>query len=380
MAEAAAVIGLVASIASLVDLGIKLVARIREFTAGTLETPESFSALATRLPLLKTSLQLIERQAQAGRLPADVVVALTVLITGTAVQVSTVQKALSSIIPASDASRTQRALKALRSLAKEKDVVTAVEKIHQDIDFLVLHQATQHVEVGERILQELAKLQITSTISRQSQAKDTKHLGSCFGQAPVIPPDSFIGRAAEIAKMIDILRPDVEPREQRRVVLGGIGGMGKTQLALAYARQHQHQYTSTLWLNADSETSLHASLQTVARGLIVADELARLDKEQVLAHIHDWLSLADNRRWLLIFDNYDDPEQFDIDAFCPNIGQGSVIVTTRLPSLVAGDQVRLSPIQAPEDGVRILQARSGRVSAASGLFSPSLYMFLAADD
>lgn len=204
-----------------------------------------------------------------------------------------------------------------------------------------------------------ARLGEGHTVHHQGSA-EARPLGWCMGSAPLIDPDSFIGRAAEIDAMNETLRPDEASIEPRRVVLGGLGGIGKTQIAIAYARRHQRRYTSVIWLNATSELTLHANLRSVAQGLVPAADLARLDKQQVLARIHEWLSHPENSRWLLIFDNYDDPNQFDVDSFCPNIGHGSVIVTTRLPDLVTGRRVRVLPLQAIDDSLDILQARSGR--------------------
>lgn len=59
MAEAAAVIGLVASIASLVELTAKVVSRLHDFTSKSSEVPESFRSLSTRLLLLTATLQII---------------------------------------------------------------------------------------------------------------------------------------------------------------------------------------------------------------------------------------------------------------------------------------------------------------------------------
>ena len=52
MAEAAVVIGLVASIASLVELTAKVFSRLYESTFKSSKIPESFRSLSTRLPLL----------------------------------------------------------------------------------------------------------------------------------------------------------------------------------------------------------------------------------------------------------------------------------------------------------------------------------------
>ncbi|KAL9591462.1 MAG: hypothetical protein Q9179_007698, partial [Wetmoreana sp. 5 TL-2023] len=96
MAEAAAIVGLVASIASLVDLSAKVV---------------------SRLP---------------GRLPEDVTKALTAVVDNAFEQVSTVQTSLAKVLPSDGASKLERALKALKSLAKEDKVQQALEKIDRN--------------------------------------------------------------------------------------------------------------------------------------------------------------------------------------------------------------------------------------------------------
>lgn len=60
MAEAVAVIGLVAPIASLVELTAKIVFRLYEFTSKSSGVPESFRSLLTRMPLLTATLKHIK--------------------------------------------------------------------------------------------------------------------------------------------------------------------------------------------------------------------------------------------------------------------------------------------------------------------------------
>lgn len=197
---------------------------------------------------------------------------------------------------------------------------------------------------------------------------NTKSLGLCLNSAPIIKPSEFIGRDSEIDEIHRALRQDIESVEQRRVVLGGIGGIGKTQLAIAYARQFQLKYTSVLWLNATSESNLHATLRSIAGSFINADEIERLNNEQTFTRVCEWLSRPNNKEWLLIFDNYDEPDLFDLDNFCPSVGHGSIIVTTRLPDLVTGQQVRVQPLQDVQNSLAILQTRSGRKNVQTGGF------------
>lgn len=66
--------------------------------------------------------------------------------------------------------------------------------------------------------------------------------GVHLGQAPYNNPKLFIGRESDIMKMEAILSPDAKSQEHRRLVLGGKGGIGKTQLAIAYANRYRHHY------------------------------------------------------------------------------------------------------------------------------------------
>ncbi len=49
------------------------------------------------------------------------------------------------------------------------------------------------------------------------------------------------------------------------VVLRGLGGIGKTQLAVAYAKRHKDSYSAIFWLNIKDEESLEQSFAKVAK-------------------------------------------------------------------------------------------------------------------
>ena len=140
MAEAVAIVGLVASIVSLIELSAKIVSRLHEFNSKSSEVPESFRSLSTRLPLLTATLQHIQSQAEDGHFPDDVTIALMVVVDDTFKQVSDIQISLSKVLPSEGASKLERALKALKSLAKEDKTQRALEKINGNNDILVLHQ------------------------------------------------------------------------------------------------------------------------------------------------------------------------------------------------------------------------------------------------
>jgi hypothetical protein len=167
--EAAAIIGLVASITTLIELSTKVVSRIHESISRISEIPESFLSLTARLPLLTATIQRIRTQAEAGRLPDDVTNILKAVVDNTSEQVAAIQIRLSKILPPDGASKPERAFKTLKSLAKEDKVQQALERIRKNNEVLVLYQTTRHVDTGERILDQLSKLTVASTASSSDE-------------------------------------------------------------------------------------------------------------------------------------------------------------------------------------------------------------------
>jgi len=183
--------------------------------------------------------------------------------------------------------------------------------------------------------------------------------------APDLGKGLFIGRESEFQKMEKILQPPGNSQDRQILVLSGPGGIGKTQLAITYAKRHSSSYSSAFWLKASSKTAFLASLRRLALQ-ILPEAVNRLDDEAILIQVSVWLSQLDNNRWLLIFDNYDDPDQFNIREYYPSVAHGSIIVTTRQRDRVNGEEIHLQPMAQEEESLRILATRSGRENVDSG--------------
>jgi hypothetical protein len=74
--------------------------------------------------------------------------------------------------------------------------------------------------------------------------------------------DAFCGRTMELLAIEEALDPTKQG--QKGIVLCGIGGSGKTQLALRYIEQHQQFYTAILWINASTVEHTKQSFAEVA--------------------------------------------------------------------------------------------------------------------
>jgi hypothetical protein len=181
----------------------------------------------------------------------------------------------------------------------------------------------------------------------------------------------FVAREGELQEIHDHLNSD---GSRRVVVLHGLGGIGKTQLAILYAKRHRDDYSAVLWLNAKDETSARLSFAKMAKRILqqypTAPRLSAVDVEKNLNQTVDavkaWLNMPLNTRWLLICDNYDDLAALNLRYYLPEAYHGSVVVTTRSAEVTLGHCIRIKKLEALHDGLRILELSSGRKELASG--------------
>lgn len=108
--------------------------------------------------------------------------------------------------------------------------------------------------------------------------------------------------------------------------LNGLGGVGKTQLALEYAYSYKQDYWSVLWVRADALDLLRADISAAADLLFLPAE-ERSDEQHLFTAVKRWLQ--HNQRWLLVLDNLN-PEDFTIiDHLVPTQCSGHVLLTTQ---------------------------------------------------
>ena len=78
--------------------------------------------------------------------------------------------------------------------------------------------------------------------------------------APDVGDHLFIGRDDELEQMRTRLLLSSNSSDRKVLVVGGMGGIGKTQMVIRYAKQYRMSYSSVFWLNATSDASLKTSL------------------------------------------------------------------------------------------------------------------------
>lgn len=167
------------------------------------------------------------------------------------------------------------------------------------------------------------------------------------------------------------------------VVLHGLGGIGKTQLAVEYIRRHKEKHTAIFWVNANHEDSLQLSFRNIAQEVLkyhpwtktLSDVDLEGDLNRVVNAVKAWFDLPGNARWLLIYDNYDNPRisnqsdrsTVDIRQYLPESDQGSIIIITRSARVTQGRCLHVQKLIGLEDGLKILANTSGRKGIKNGL-------------
>jgi tetratricopeptide (TPR) repeat protein len=149
--------------------------------------------------------------------------------------------------------------------------------------------------------------------------------GPLLSNLPARNPN-FTGRA----DLLDRLHHQLHPGQPTAVIhaqaqaLHGLGGIGKTQLALEYAHRHASDYGLVWWVTAEQPAAIPGQLVALARRLDLPEQAEQAETVHAL-----WDALRGRGRWLLIFDNVEYPS--DLRPWWPP-DAGRVLVTSRNPT------------------------------------------------
>lgn len=111
------------------------------------------------------------------------------------------------------------------------------------------------------------------------------------------------------------------------VVLRGLGGQGKTRVALEYCRRSKPIFRGIFWVDANSEATVKESFQSIADKIKDVNEV--VDPKDVANFVLEKFNMWDDS-WLMVFDNYDDVKNFDsIQDFISDSDKGCILVTSR---------------------------------------------------
>ena len=150
----------------------------------------------------------------------------------------------------------------------------------------------------------------------------------------------FVGRQSQLNRLITILHTKDTEEDCQRVALVGLGGVGKTQIALECAFQLQliSPTCSVFWVRASDKTSFDNTYRDIGHQLKIPG--LGDDKADVKRLIKTRLSQERTGKWLMIMDNADDFELFypndnedsessALSEYLPFSTLGAILFTTR---------------------------------------------------
>ena len=135
---------------------------------------------------------------------------------------------------------------------------------------------------------------------------------------------SFTGRE----RLLESLRTALTSGKPAAVTqaIAGLGGVGKTQLALEYAYRYAPEYEVVWWVRSEEAATLGADYAALAGALDLREKDAP-DQRAAVDAVRRWLE--QNRGWLLAFDNA--PGASEVRSYLPRGATGHVLVTSRNP-------------------------------------------------
>ena len=235
-------------------------------------------------------------------------------------------------------------------------LMLALYRTGRQADALAAYQAARRTLVQELGIEPSAELrELEQGILRHdpslSPAAQARPLAA--GHLPV-PATPFLGRARELAEVTTLLGD----ADRRLVTLTGAGGSGKTRLALRAAHARAEEYPSGAWFVGFADiTDPDLIAPAICQAIGLAEQPDLTPPQRLEGYLCD-------RELLLVLDNL---EQLapgtgvlgELLAGCPGV---RMLVTSREPLHLAGEQQYEVPVLDPEDAIELFAARAWAVA------------------
>ena len=176
--------------------------------------------------------------------------------------------------------------------------------------------------------------------------------------SPEIPSrnPNFTGRVTELEKLLANLTFPGRPIPPAQVI-SGMGGVGKTEVAIEYIHRHRDRYDIVWWIRAEQHDRVRDALVSLGERL----ELRMVTsggRDRAIAVVLEALTSGIRPNWLLVYDNVAEP--LDLQRYLPVCPPGGhIVITSRLqtwPGYIEADSIEVSPF-TEEEAVSFLRGR-----------------------
>ncbi len=190
--------------------------------------------------------------------------------------------------------------------------------------------------------------------SPKEPAAAEKPLGKIFN-FPHLRNPNFTGRKDLLDSLHEALASGERAAFTQTSAITGLGGVGKTQLALEYSYRHADDYRVLWWVRSEEPATLAVDYAGLAARLDLPEKDTQ-DQRVIVEAVRCWLE--QNGGWLLVFDNAQNFK--DLEGYLPRAGSGHVIITSRNQSWGGVARMLNVDMFTPAESVDFLQKRTGQ--------------------
>jgi hypothetical protein len=162
-------------------------------------------------------------------------------------------------------------------------------------------QTLQKIKAAQKLIEvEAFAANVESSQSRHEELKTILTQGFSTPRVTIKLPcrsilfqrqPRFFGREVDLTLLEHHLIHD-HGSHQKSLAIVGLGGVGKTQLAVEFVWKHADEFEAVLWLQADSPQKIEQGFVQFARKLGLSDQTDTQEDSQIARKAVDWFSLT----------------------------------------------------------------------------------------
>ncbi|TRX93547.1 hypothetical protein FHL15_005519 [Xylaria flabelliformis] len=346
MVDPVTALAIAGNVSQFLEIAYKLTSRIKLYCGKSNSAPTVFHELSIQIPMLCYLFEDCRTLKAENVADPD---NLILVLDGCRRVIESLDRLISSVLPDTDDAFGVKVWKGVKSVNIQDKVIECKAELESYKSTLALH------------LSVLTAKQATFSVAQP--------LLPSFHHIPAIGRSRFVGRGDILQSISQSLRPG--GRDPRIAVLLGLGGQGKTSLALEYCRREivSRHFRFIIWIDSSSPAALERSFGQVAENLatISGDKRTFANSRAHISFVKTAIETAE-APWLFVLDNFDSPGLFkDILDVTPQSASGAVLFTSRHNSCaLLGTSIPI-PGMSQNDGTELLLQRAGIERTMSNL-------------
>jgi tetratricopeptide (TPR) repeat protein len=322
-------------------LAFAVSSRIQKYCKSASNVPTTYRELSTQIPLLAELFRDLQSDPTVN--PDQ---RLEQVLNGCIRNLTTLNQILTKVLPERGDSVASKVLKALRSVGAEDKAKECKAEL------------------------ESYKTTLTLYLGAQASFKAAPPPPSpAYYHLPSLGRAKFVGRKDTLEAIDRVVK--TQGRDTNVAVLLGMGGQGKTSLAIEYCRleKTRSHFETILWINSISTISIQRSFAEIAKNILAlsGEQRSFPNIQAQVTFVHTVIEKKGGH-WLLVFDNYDWPHKVkNILDYAPNSARGAAIMTTRHADVAPLGTLIPVDGMSEADAVELLLERTGHARTIANL-------------